>query len=260
MKLENVFRKAHSALLALQYCQAYRLSFRGIYWKLLISLNEPWLQAYQFRTILDIGAHDGSWARTARAAFPNAMIFAVEPLDDSVRGCAGRMQGDARFRVFCAAVGNSNGFLEFQRSSFRPASSILSMDRTKMAELVRETLHSEPVNVIVRRLDDLVADEHLVLEPPVLVKIDVQGYESQVIAGGEKTLRCADVVIVETSFEELYLGQSLFQDVADQLYHLGFSYHGAFDQIISPIDKRILQQDAIFLMNPTVARYGAISK
>ena len=55
---------------------------------------------------------------------------------------------------------------------------------------------------------DAVSDELHVL-PEVLVKIDVQGYEDKVIAGGRGLIARAAVVIVEVNLELLFEGSQL---------------------------------------------------
>ena len=101
------------------------------------------------------------------------------------------------------------------------------------------------MTVRLERLDD-VADK-LVLRAPLLIKVDVQGYEDKVIAGGERTFQRADLAIVESSFEVLYEEQPLFDDIYQQLVRLGFVYRGAIDQMMSTKDGRPLQADSIFV-------------
>src|SRR5437868_974298 len=118
-----------------------------------------------------------------------------------------------------------------------------------MAELHTATFpHTRDVRTIeikMQRLDDAV--QSLKLVQPLMLKIDVQGYEERVLRGGEKTLALADVVLVETSLEKLYDGQSLFDDVYRLLTTQGFTYRGSFDQLRHPHDGRVLQQDSIFV-------------
>jgi hypothetical protein len=87
----------------------------------------------------------------------------------------------------------------------------------------------------------------LALEPEILLKIDTQGYEKQVLAGAAQTLPRVKLIIVETSFAELYVGQARFPEIYALLAERGFEYRGAWDQFTSPKDGMPLQQDAIFV-------------
>ncbi len=82
---------------------------------------------------------------------------------------------------------------------------------------------------------------------PVLMKVDVQGFELDVLAGAETTLQRVDVLIVETSMVELYERQPLFHEVYEFLRARGFVFAGSFDQILDPSGGAVLQADAIFL-------------
>jgi hypothetical protein len=130
------------------------------------------------------------------------------------------------------------------RNPFSPSSSLREMNATHVREFPW-TAGGEQLSVPVSTLDGALADVQLAV--PLLVKIDVQGTEDQVIAGGRRTLGQARVVIVETSFEFLYKGQPLF----DEIYHLmrehGFAYRGSIGQLTSPQDGRVLQADSLFV-------------
>ena len=95
-------------------------------------------------------------------------------------------------------------------------------------------------------LDHALEKEHL--QGNTLIKIDVQGFEDKVILGGKETIASAAIIIVETSFVELYKNQPLFDTVYQLLYELGFRYAGVWaPELTSPLDGRRLQQDSIFL-------------
>jgi hypothetical protein len=85
------------------------------------------------------------------------------------------------------------------------------------------------------------------IDPQLLVKIDVQGYEADVIRGATRTLSMARYVLTEVSFDELYSGQPLFGAVHDLLRDAGFRHAGSLDQLVSPLDGSVLQADALFV-------------
>jgi hypothetical protein len=89
--------------------------------------------------------------------------------------------------------------------------------------------------------------ESITLEKPVLLKIDVQGYEAHLLNGAKNFIKSVDCILIELSLEELYKGQPLFNDIYTMLNNEGFTYAGNFDQQISKKNGRILQVDAIFI-------------
>jgi hypothetical protein len=101
------------------------------------------------------------------------------------------------------------------------------------------------IEVEMRTLDDVLAGA--ALAPKVLLKLDVQGYEDQVLAGAAAVLARTDYVAAEVSFRPLYQGQPLFDAIYARLVAAGFRYHGNLDQIPSPEDGRALQADAFFV-------------
>ena len=97
----------------------------------------------------------------------------------------------------------------------------------------------------ISRLDDI-ADQ-MILERPILIKMDVQGFEDKVILGGLQTIERADILIVELSLEVLYESQLLFDDMYKLLTSLGFKYQGNLVQLHSAVDGKIVQIDGIFV-------------
>jgi FkbM family methyltransferase len=208
------------------------------------TLSRPWLQAYQFATVLDIGANVGGFAFTIRPLFPAAQIYSFEPLSDCYQQMLEHLQGAANFAAFNVALGDQAGELAFRRSSHHPSSSFLVMaDLHKTA--FPTTAGHQTVTVRIERLDDFAAQ--LNLRPPLLIKIDVQGYEGHVLRGGARTVQQAQAIIIETSFEPLYEEQPLFPDIYRTLSDWGFAYRGGVDQSGSPRDGRPLQQDSLFV-------------
>lgn len=208
------------------------------------SLNQPWLTSLRIATVLDIGAHTGLFSITIHAVFPQARIYAFEPQQDCYEKLKRRMRGVPGFTAFNLALGEQSGMVAFERSASSPSSSCL-----KMAELHKRLFpHSAPTetaSVRIERLDALAPT--LALSGPLLIKIDVQGYEDRVLRGGEQTVKRAQVLVVETSFQRLYEGQALFGDVFKILCGWGFRYAGVLDQLISPQSGEALQQDSIFV-------------
>ncbi|WP_093027217.1 FkbM family methyltransferase [Thiocapsa roseopersicina] len=208
---------------------------------------EPWrlLQHYDVRTVLDIGANEGQFAKLIRDLCPRTLVYSFEPLPDIHILLQRRFRNDPSVVPVPCGLSDGAGRVVMNRSTFSPSSSLLPM-----AELHRtEYPHSAPqttVEVDVQRLDDWMTASGLKAGPHVLVKLDVQGHELAVIRGGINTLRQARFAIVEVSFFELYERQPLFDGIYRELRALGYVYRGSLEQTFSHQQDRILFADALF--------------
>ena len=92
------------------------------------------------------------------------------------------------------------------------------------------TGESRTILVDVRRLDDLVQAGEL--KPPVLLKLDVQGYEMEVLKGCGELLDDLAYVYAEGSFVELYEGQTLADDLICWLRQREFRLSGVYAVVL----------------------------
>lgn len=207
-------------------------------------LNKPWLVSSGVRTVFDVGANAGQFARAIHEILPEAFIYSFEPLSDCFKELKKRMRKVNNFQAFNTALADKEGETVFYRNEWSQSSSLLPMGQLHKDTFpftVKESIET----VQVRRLDDY-ADE-LKIEDNILVKLDVQGSEDKVIAGGKCLMERTKILIVETSIEALYEGQALFPDIYEILKVKGFRYKGTLDQLISPIDGSVLQANSIFI-------------
>ena len=219
------------------------LALRGAHLGPLLKLDAKWIRAARINTVLDIGANTGQFASAIHGLLPGARIYSFEPLVDCYQVLARRLSGARRFQAFNVALGAKEGNVTFHRNDFTASSSVLPITALHSTAFPW-TAETAPVTVEMRSLDSFLPD--LVLESKVLVKIDVQGYEDQVLLGGESVIRAASYVLIETSFEPLYEGQASFETIYAIMTEYGFRYSGSIDQLVSPVDGRILQADALF--------------
>lgn len=196
------------------------------------------------KTVIDVGAHSGEFARMIKRVLPDATIFSFEPLPDVFQRLEQETKNGSNVKAFNFALGDRNDTIEIHRSSYLQSSSILPMAKLhKEAFPVSADHTSETVEV--KRLDDVVKE--FTLQPEIAIKIDVQGYEDKVIAGGPETIEKTKAIIVEVSFCELYEGQPLFEKIFQLLNGKGFRYMGNLYQLLNPQDGAPLQADALFV-------------
>jgi FkbM family methyltransferase len=209
--------------------------------------REKWLalKHLDIREVIDVGANSGQFAAEVRREFPDATIFCFEPLPDVFEVLRRRFDGDSKVSAFNLALGEATGTLTMHRSDFTPSSSLLPMTDLHKREWPASAAHTE-VQVQIARLDDWMAARGSEPQCDTLVKLDVQGFELQVIRGARETLRRSRAIVTEVSFETLYEGQASFAALHKELASLGFAYRGNLEQHLGRETGGILLADVIF--------------
>ena len=205
--------------------------------------SHKWLIELNFLTILDIGANKGQFASKFRMLFPNAFIYSFEPIQEIFEILNNRFSKDLKFKSFNLGLGLESGEFDFFQKDFSDSSSLMR-SKDLLKENFPQTQNEKKIKIQIESLDNI--SNSINLELPMLIKIDVQGFEKMVILGGKQTIKKASVLIVEVSFYELYEDQEYFDSIYSVLCDLGFKYMGNYDQLYSPNDGSILQADAIF--------------
>lgn len=209
-----------------------------------LTAHRKWFETINPGAVIDVGGYIGAFALAMRAMLPETWIYTFEPLPDNYAKLQKNMAGDERFKLFQTALGDTQGTTDFWRCEFVASSSVLPMEDLHKAAFPM-TACSTKVTVPIARLDDYL--DEMVLERPVLMKLDVQGFEAQALAGAAETLEKVDYVLTEVSHQPLYEGQVTFEKLYALMKSHGFSYSGGFDALISPADGSILQTDALFV-------------
>ncbi len=202
------------------------------------------ISSYGIKTVIDIGADIGQFAKEAREKIPQAQIYSFEPLSQTYKDLVRNMSEDTQWKSFNYGLGSQNQEMKITLNPHSPSSSLL--EKSEFMEKVFPHTQGGSIETIkVRTLDSMAQD--IKIEGPLLVKLDVQGYESEVIKGGVQIISKARVILIETSFFALYKQQPLFDDIYNTLRSLGFSYHGSLQTKRNPKTGENLFEDAIFI-------------
>jgi FkbM family methyltransferase len=207
--------------------------------------QRPYLHGGAIRTVLDVGANEGQFARTALVAFPAAKIHCFEPLPGAHQPLRELgVQSAGRVELEPWALGDHEGQVQFHVNAFSPSSSVLALDQDVSA-LGSQVRVASTVEVPVRRLTDWAAPKSL--ETAVLLKLDVQGYEASVLRGAQGFLERIFAVVAETTFAPIYKGQATLGDLCSILEPVGLRYREAFGVIRDPTSGEPLWQDSVFV-------------
>jgi FkbM family methyltransferase len=199
-------------------------------------------EGVDFLTVIDGGANVGQFARAASRAFRQAVIYSIEPLPDIAHILRQNLSDVPGHRIFRTALGSSDGEIEFRRTSYSQSSSILQVGKHTLPAMqgIREV---ETLRVPLTRLDTLLSQVEM--PSPVLLKLDLQGYELEALKGAVSVLAKCDFVLLEAAFEEMYEGEPMFDEVLGYMREQGFLFKRPL-HVAEDVHGRILQIDALF--------------
>lgn len=240
MKISTFLRSASKYF---QYPELIELRNRGVTASQYSRYGQKWIRDLNPKVIFDIGANVGQSAIAFHALFPSAQIYSFEPVPSCFEELKLRTKGILNIDAFNTALGDSIGETKFEENEFPACSSFLPLGKAHV-ELFDYAVQTSTIKVKVDTLDNFTSQ--LTLPSPIMLKIDVQGFEEKVLKGGENLVTRSSILIIETSFKALYEGQPLFGDIYSILQGWGFEYAGSVENLQDPETGIILQSDSIF--------------
>lgn len=199
--------------------------------------------------VIDVGANAGQYARAVRSQGYSGRIVSLEPLAGAYADLAASTGSDPLWDCHQVGLGSEDGHAIMNVSENTVCSSLLPMDaRTVALEPDAKYVGTEEVRLA--RLDTLWSEITRGAERPYL-KVDVQGYELEVLRGAQSALAEIRVVQAELSLAALYPGAPLLAEVVNYLHTHAFrviSLDCVFDD---PTTGEMLQLDGIFARPPS---------
>ena len=168
--------------------------------------------------VLDIGAPEGGFGQQPRRCGYRGRIVSFEPIPELHAKLTQAARSDPGWQVGPPiALGATAGTAPINVHAESSISSFLELERTPYSD-------AEPTRVAPRRrevvrvvrLDDIY-DEYVPAGAGVLLKLDVQGFEDQVLAGATESLNKVAAVFIEVSLVPLYAGQKTYLEILHDL-------------------------------------------
>jgi len=164
------------------------------------------LRRFGIGLVIDIGANTGQHSTGLRQIGYSGRIVSFEPLADAWATLNIVAAGDPGWTVAPrGAIGEREGEIVINIAGNSASSSVLDMldshrgAASDSAYVGKESVPSSQLYTVAVTL--------LAGTPRLYVKIETQGYEAQVLAGGTATIAAAAAVQVELSLTPLYAGQ-----------------------------------------------------
>jgi FkbM family methyltransferase len=203
-------------------------------------------EGYAPCTMLDIGAHVGTFTQDFLGVFPDCVPTLIEPNPFCLADLS-----KLGFEQHAVAASNEPGVAEMFLSREWLQSTGASLYRENTAYFRDEVIVKRQVEKA--RLDDLFYGRRF-----DFVKIDTQGSELDVLLGGPVILGQADYILVEVSLVEYNIGGARAEAVFATLAELGFHCTEVtdFHRLAGVSDGNLLQMDFLFERRSRFAQRG----
>ena len=196
--------------------------------------------------ILDIGGGIGATVKLFNQFYPENKILVFEPIDDNFNAIKLRFSPYTNIEILKYAIGNENSVKKINIANRITSSSILPLAADKNSEFFNENnlgqARVESIEIV--RLDDFMIKYH---DEIGIMKIDVQGFELDVLKGAEVTLNRTDIVVLEVNNHNGYVGSPKYYDIDKFLREHNFTLYDILPSIMD--NKKLKEWDVIYLNN-----------
>ena len=212
------------------------------------------LSTHNVNLIFDIGANAGQFGVLLREIGFDGKIISFEPLSDARENLLNLSKNDPLWQIALqTAIGEENGEIEIQIAGNSQSSSVLDMLDTHV-RAAPDSKYIGKEKVALRTLDSI-APDYMDSNSIAFIKIDTQGYETQVMNGAKKLMSQIVGLQVEISLVPLYKGQCLFDEMLKKLKNDGFELWSISTVFSDPNTAQLLQVDATFFRTPSSNSY-----
>lgn len=203
--------------------------------KILVKNKEP--------IIFDVGAHNGESIKRYTNIFNDAKFHSFEPQKKNFFKL--KKYENNKIKINNFALGAQNKILKFNINDDDSTSSFLKASHSE--KFINKKLKLNKIeNIKIETLDNYV-EKHKINTIDIL-KIDVQGFERDVLLGAKKTLKnIVKIVELEIIFIDYYQKKSSFYELENILYPLGFELFTVSSPVLKDKSYQLKWMDAIYI-------------
>lgn len=192
---------------------------------------------------MDVGANVGHWTKSAAKIFGGAsfhMIEAQPALVNDLQKIVGAIGARASYSI-CLLGAKAKEQVPFH---------IIGTGSSVFEEVTN--LEKEVVSLPMVRLDDI--EQVNALPGPIFLKLDVQGYEIEVLKGASNTLARTEAVLMEVALLPYNKGAPLMSEVMLFMDENGFAPYDICGHLRRVSDMALFQVDMIFVRKTSALR------
>jgi FkbM family methyltransferase len=201
-------------------------------------------------TLIDVGANRGQFGMSMRELGFRGTIHSFEPIPEVREKLDKVAARDGRWQVHGCALAAEPGRAQFNIGRFDQTSSLKTVDpreanSNEVLEVVRQ------IEVEIATLDSFVQSARLDPERTFL-KIDVQGAEMEVLAGGRAFLNGLSALLTETSLTSAYEEGGRIEDLLQLIRDHGLEIAG-MEPVYANAARRLLLELDVLALRPEQA-------
>lgn len=201
------------------------------------------LGAENVRVCFDVGAFRGEYALDMTKVFPHASVYAYEPNPVEFQRLASAAGPDSRIIAIACGMGRRVATAKLHVTAGTASSSLLPVEHDAVVDWGNSLTESTATTVNVVTIDSEI--ERIGIETVDFIKIDAQGFESEILAGAAKSFQARRIraLQIEMLVEKSYVGQAMPHELLTQCHDLGLRLRGIYDTYYR--DSRLMQFDAL---------------
>ena len=203
---------------------------------------ERLIKGLDVKIIIDIGSNKGQFILLTEKLLNCKKIYSFEPIKELIEKQKKFFFYRDNINFYNFALGQKTEKKKYFLIKRKDSSSFLKINENiNNADYLIEN----EINVNIHCLDNIINNQDL--SDTTLVKIDVQGYELEVLKGSLRILKKIKFILIEVSENEIYKNQALSSDIINFLKQKNFSI--LRENKSTKIKKTNLIQKDILLIN-----------
>ena len=169
-------------------------------------------------TVIDVGSNKGQFIMLIEKLYPDKKIYSFEPIMEVLEKQKKFFNYKKNISYYNFALGSSSSIKEFFITKRKDSSSFFKVNLEKNKNKNYQIKKTKNINI--KTLDKIMIGKETI--KPILMKIDVQGYELEVLKGSDKLLNKIDYIVLEVSKNEMYKNQPKVDQIVDYLQNRNF--------------------------------------